>query len=44
MPIPEPKPFERQDKYLERCIPQEIDSGKTRAVATAICITTWKNR
>ena len=44
MPLPEPRPFERQDKYLERCIPVEIEAGKSRAQATAICIANYKER
>ncbi len=43
MPLPEPKPFERLDKYLERCIPVELEAGKSRAQATAICIANFKD-
>jgi hypothetical protein len=37
MPLPDKKPFERRDQYLKRCIPVEIQAGKTRAQAAAIC-------
>jgi len=44
MPLPKPRPYERQDDYLQRCIPTEIDAGKSRAQATAICIANYKDR
>ena len=42
MPLPEVKPFERLDQYLNRCIPVEIDAGKDRAQAAAICTVYYK--
>ena len=42
MPLPEKKPFERLDQYLNRCIPVEISAGKDRATAAAICSTHYK--
>ena len=42
MPLPEVKPFERLDQYLNRCIPVEIEAGKDRAQAAAICSTHYK--
>jgi hypothetical protein len=30
MPLPEPKPYERLDQYLSRCIPVEMEAGKDR--------------
>jgi hypothetical protein len=43
MPLPTPKPFERLDKYLNRCIPVEIEAGKERSQAAAICRTNYLN-
>jgi len=42
MPLPEPKPYERLDQYLSRCIPVEMEAGKDRGVAAAICSTHYK--
>ena len=42
MPLPTVKPFERLDQYLNRCIPVEIEAGKDRAQAAAICSTQYK--
>ena len=42
MPLPEVKPFERLDTYLNRCIPVEMNAGKDRAQAAAICSTHYK--
>ena len=41
MPLPEVKPFERLDAYLNRCIPTEIAAGKDRAQAAAICASNY---
>ena len=41
MPLPTPKPFEKLDKYLERCIPVEIEAGKSQAQAETICSTNF---
>lgn len=38
MPVDKPKPGETQDEYLQYCIPEEINSGKERDQAVAICI------
>ena len=38
MPVDKPKPGETQDEYLQYCIPEEINSGKKRDQAVAICI------
>ena len=43
MPLPDKKPFERLDQYLTRCIPTEIEAGKDRGQAAAICTAHWKN-
>jgi len=42
MPLPTVKPYERLDSYLSRCIPVEIEAGKDRAQAAAICRTNYK--
>lgn len=42
MPLPEKKPYERLGDYLQRCIPVEIEAGKDRAQAAAICTAEWK--
>ena len=42
MPLPTVKPFERLDAYLNRCIPVEVEAGKDRAQAAAICTTHYK--
>ena len=44
MPLPEKKQFERLDQYLNRCIPVEIEAGKDRAQAAAICTTHYKEK
>tara|TARA_R110000803_G_scaffold97728_1_gene165833 strand:- start:584 stop:721 length:138 start_codon:yes stop_codon:yes gene_type:complete len=41
MPLPTPKPFERLDAYLNRCIPVEIEAGKSQSQAAAICSTNY---
>ena len=41
MPLPTPKPFERLDKYLNRCIPVKVEAGKSQAQAAAICRTNY---
>ncbi len=43
MPLPEVKPYERQIDYLNRCVPIEIEAGKTQAQAAAICYATWRD-
>lgn len=37
MPLPNKKPYEKKADYLARCIPVEVQAGKTRAQAAAIC-------
>ena len=43
MPLTTKKPYERLDQYLQRCVPTEIDAGKSKAQATAICIANFKD-
>ena len=43
--MPEPKPFERQADFVERCIPELIDKeGYDRKQATAICYQIWQTK
>jgi len=42
MPLPNKKSYERLDQYLNRCIPVELEAGKTRAAAAAICTTNYQ--
>ncbi len=42
MPLPDKKPYERLDQYLQRCIPTEIEAGKSRAQSAAICTAHYK--
>jgi hypothetical protein len=44
MPLDKPKPGESLEDYLNYCIPVEIQAGKEQAVATAICISTYKKQ
>lgn len=44
MPLPTVKPYERLDQYLQRCIPVEIEAGKDRAQAAAICTAYYKEK
>ena len=41
MPVDKPKKGETLDQYLEYCIPAEINSGKEKDMAAAICISTY---
>ena len=43
MPI-NPKTGESQDDFLSRCIPVEIDAGKPRDQAVAICMSKFTNK
>lgn len=44
MPLPTVKPYERLDQYLSRCIPVEIEAGKPRGQAAAICAAYYKEK
>jgi hypothetical protein len=44
MPLDAPKKGESLEDYLNYCIPVEIQAGKEQAVATAICISTYKKQ
>ena len=45
MPLPKPKPFERQADFINRCIPQVIEEDKAeREQATAICYGIWNKK
>lgn len=41
--MPTPLPLERQEDFINRCIPELIDKeGYDREQATAICYTYWQ--
>ena len=43
--MPQPKPFERQEDFVERCIVELIEKeGKPRDQAVATCYSLWNNR
>jgi hypothetical protein len=42
--MPTPLPYERQDDFVQRCIPELIDEGKSREEAVAICYTYWNKK
>ena len=42
--MPKPKPFERQDDFIERCIPELLDEGKPRDQAVAQCYAIWNQK
>lgn len=45
MPLPTPLPFERQDDFIQRCIPQVIEEDKAdKQQATAICYSLWNEK
>ena len=45
MPLPKPLPFERQDDFINRCIPQVVEKDKAdRSQATAICYGIWQKK
>jgi hypothetical protein len=41
MPVDKPKSGETKEDYLAYCIPAEINAGKEKDVAAAICISTY---
>lgn len=43
--MPTPLPYERQEDFIQRCIPQLIDEeGKDKQQATAICYSLWNEK
>ena len=42
--MPTPTPYERREKFLERCIPMLIDEGKTPDQAAAICNSMFEDK
>ena len=43
--MPSPKPFERQEDFINRCIPELIDKESyDREQATAICYSYWQDK
>jgi len=43
MPV-NPKPNEKKDEFISRCISVERRAGKKPDVAAAICYSKWKNK
>ncbi len=43
MPI-DPKPYERQMDFLNRCINKEVELGKEQSQAAAICYAAWRDK
>ena len=41
MPVDKPKAGETQDEYLQYCIREEINGGRERDQAVAICYSYW---
>ena len=41
MPVDKPKSGETKEDYLAYCIPAEINAGKEKDMAAAICISTY---
>ena len=42
--MPTPTPYERREKFLERCIPMLIDEGKPPDQAAAICNSMFEDK
>lgn len=43
--MPQPKPFERQEDFINRCIPELIEKeNMDREQATAVCYSYWNKK
>ena len=43
--MPTPLPYERQEDFVNRCIPELIEKeGRDNKEATAICYSIWQNK
>lgn len=42
MPVDKPKAGETEEKYLQYCIPAEIEAGYSQEQAAAICYSYWR--
>ena len=42
--MPKPRPYEKKDEYISRCIGVLINEGKPKDQAIAICESMWKNK
>lgn len=43
--MPTPLPYERQEDFVARCIPELIEKeGKDKSQATAICYSIWNEK
>jgi len=44
MPLPKPTPTERQEEFINRCIPFLVAEGKDREQAAGICYGIWQRK
>jgi len=44
MPVPPPRPGESEEQFVQRCIPVEINAGKSADIAAGICYSMYQNR
>jgi len=43
--MPTPKPYERQEDFINRCIPELIEKeDRPRDEATAVCYSIWQSK
>ena len=43
--MPTPLPYERQEDFIQRCIPELIDKeGMDKSQATAVCYQIWNKK
>lgn len=42
--MPKPRPYEKKDEYISRCIPIVIAEGKSKEQAAAICNSYWDEK
>ena len=43
--MPTPLPYERQEDFIQRCIPELIEKeGRDKAQATAVCYQIWNKK
>ena len=43
--MPTPLPYERQEEFINRCIPELIEKeGRDKSQATAVCYQIWANK
>ncbi|HEU01427.1 hypothetical protein LCGC14_0273340 [marine sediment metagenome] len=42
MPIPEPRSGESEQDFVSRCIPTQVEEGKSQEIAAGICFSTFR--